>query len=52
MLMIHDGVEMFCLPDSAVCMTDDEKRSPSDIDECPIGCEVCTGDCIYYAESN
>lgn len=52
MLMTHDGVEIFCLPVGATCTADEEKRNPLDIEECPVGCEVCTGDCIYYAESN
>lgn len=48
--MTQDGVEIYCLPDGAHCKADEEKRNPLDIDECPIGCEVCTGDCFYYAE--
>ena len=28
----------------------DEKRNPNDIEQCPIGCETCAGDCFYYDE--
>lgn len=48
--MMQDGVEVFCLPDSAKCCADEEERSPLDIDECPMGYVECTGDCGYYAE--
>ncbi len=50
MEMMQDGVEVFCLPDSANCRADEEKRSPLDIDECPMGYDECTGDCFYYSE--
>ena len=29
----------------------DEKRSPMDIEECPMGYIKCTGGCFYYTES-
>lgn len=48
--MTQDGVEVFCLPDSAKCCDDEEERSPLDIDSCPMGYYECTGDCDYYAE--
>jgi len=48
--MIQDGVEIYCLPDGARCGADENKRSPLDLDECPVGCEVCTGDCMHYGE--
>lgn len=48
--MMQDGVEVFCLPDSAKCCADEEERSPLDIDECPMGYAECTGDCYHYAE--
>lgn len=50
MEMKHDGVEIYCLPDSANCNADEEKRSPLDIDACPMGYDECTGDCMYYSE--
>lgn len=46
--MIQDGVKVFC--SIGYCNADDEKRNPEDIEECPIGCETCDGDCFYYAE--
>lgn len=48
--MMHDEIDIYCLPDSACCNADDEKRSPLEIEECPIGCDICTGDCSYYEE--
>lgn len=46
----RDGVEVGIMPETAKCCADDEKRSPLDINVCPVGEQVCTGDCIYYAE--
>lgn len=48
MKMYQDGVEVYCLPDGAVCKADEEKRSPLDIEKCPYGYEFCTGDCLEY----
>lgn len=50
MIMMQDGVEVYCLPDGACCVADEKKRSPLDVEECPEGFEECTGDCMYYAE--
>lgn len=50
MKMLQDGVDVYCLPDNAYCSADDKKRSPLDIDDCPIGCGTCDGDCYYYHE--
>lgn len=50
MEMVQDGVEVYCLPDNAYCNADEEKRSPLDIDDCPLGCEVCSGYCYHYRE--
>lgn len=50
MTMMQDGVDVYCLPDGAYCAADGKGRSPLDMDECPIGCEVCEGDCYYYHE--
>lgn len=51
MEMYQDGVKIFCLPCGAVCEADKEKRSPLDIDICPCGYEICTGDCTEYTEN-
>lgn len=48
MNMIQDGIQVFC--SIGYCKADDEKRNPENIEECPIGCEECDGDCFYYAE--
>lgn len=50
MEMRQDGVRIDCLPFTVSCLADEQERSPLDLDECPNGCEVCTGDCMYYAE--
>lgn len=48
----YDGVDVYCLPDNALCKLDDERRSPLEMDECPYGCDECGGDCPYYAEDS
>ena len=50
MEMEHDGVKIHCLPDSAKCCLDKEKRCPLDMDSCTMGYDKCTGDCEYYIE--
>ena len=50
MLMMQDRVRVDCLPENAHCKVDETKRSPMDIEECPKGNEICSGDCIYYEE--
>lgn len=52
MEMVQDGVEVYCLPDNAYCEADEEKRSPFDIYDCPLGCAVCSGDCCHYREDD
>lgn len=52
MEMKQDGVRVFALPDEAACLRDEEHRSPLDIEECPIGEEVCSGDCFFYTEDS
>lgn len=52
MEMWQDGVRVYCLPDEASCLKDEDQRSPLDIEECPIGEQVCTGDCFYYSEGS
>lgn len=48
--MIEDGVEIHCLPDNARCKADEEKKSPLDLNVCPMNYETCSGDCFYYGE--
>ena len=54
MLVIHDGVEVFVLPDGAKCR--DTGKSPFDMSECPCGClhdglPACyPGECPDYSE--
>lgn len=50
MEMYQDGVRVDILPDGAVCKADENKRSPLDIDNCPLRHEICTGDCYQYEE--
>lgn len=45
-----NGVGVYCLPDNACCKADDEKRSPLELDLCPLGYDVCDGDCDQYSE--
>ena len=42
MILLQDGVEVLC--PIGYCKADDE------IEQCPIGCETCAGDCFYYDE--
>ena len=37
--VIEDGVDVYCLPDTARCEADEEKKSPLELEECPIGCQ-------------
>lgn len=52
MIMIQDGVQVYCLPDNAYCDADKEKRSPLDLgwNECPNGNDICSGECPHYKE--
>ena len=50
MEMYQDGVRVYVLPEGAMCRADEYKRSPLDIDICPFGYEICTGDCCQYDE--
>lgn len=52
MRMSQDFVEIMVLPDGAKCLADEEYRDPFDIEECPLGYEVCFGDCSYYNEEH
>ena len=49
MEMYQDGVPVYVLPENAICKADEYKRNPLDID-CPVGHEICTGDCYQYEE--
>lgn len=37
MIMMQDGVEVYCLPDGACCEADEKIRSPLNVEECPLG---------------
>jgi hypothetical protein len=50
MIMFQDCVEVFVLPDGAMCLLDKDKRNPLYMDECPNGELSCDGDCMYYEE--
>jgi len=52
MRMSQDFVEIMVLPGGAKCLADEEYRDPFDIEECPLGYEVCFGDCSYYNEEH
>lgn len=51
MEMRQDGVRVDCLPDGAHCTADKDKSSPLDIETCPCGFEICTGNCMCYEET-
>lgn len=48
--MYQDGIKILILPDGAMCKADKLKRSPLDINICPLGHETCEGDCDQYEE--
>lgn len=50
MIVQHDGIEIICLPESACCECEESPVLLDDLTECPLGCEYCSGDCIYYNE--
>ncbi|MCI8489010.1 MAG: hypothetical protein HFJ04_01935 [Lachnospiraceae bacterium] len=50
MRMEQDGVDVDCLPDNAYCDADARKRSPLEIEECPMLNGICSGNCIHYHE--
>lgn len=52
MKMYQDGVNIFCLSDTACCKLDENKRSPLELEECPNGEKFCTGECCYYSEDS
>ena len=31
-----EGIQIYCLPDDAKCLADEEKRSPEQMDQCPL----------------
>lgn len=49
MEMYQDGVEVLCIV--GFCDKDEEKRGIADLDECPMGEESCSGDCLWYKEN-
>ena len=52
MEMIYEGIKIYILLDNAVCIADEENRSPIDIIECPCGYDICTLDCRFYTEGS
>ena len=46
----NEVVSVTCLPDTACCKADEERRSPLELNRCPLGCETCSGDCEHYSE--
>lgn len=42
--MEQDGVKVFTLPDGAICLRGEERRSPLDLEECPVREAICRGD--------
>lgn len=49
-ILYKDGVPVYVLPEGAICRADEHKRNPLDINDCPLGHEICTGDCDQYEE--
>ena len=50
MEMIHNGIEVDNLPETAHCRADIYQRNPMELEECPCGERKCDGDCYYYSE--
>ena len=49
MTIMHDGVEICCLPDYARCEL--AGCNPCDLDDCPRGLSECVpSSCLYYTE--
>lgn len=48
--MYQDRVEVMVLPDGAKCQLDDQRRSPLELEVCPLGYEYCSGECVNYQE--
>ncbi len=40
-----DGIEIFCLPDNAVCYASDGHVSPEKLLRCPMGRDYCCPEC-------
>lgn len=40
-----DGIEIFCLPDNAVCYASDGHVSPEKLLRCPMGHAYCCPEC-------
>ena len=49
MRICQDGVPVYVLPDCAACLADENRRSPLNLDECPMGKDICDV-CEYYSE--
>ena len=50
MEMYQDGVPVYVLPNGAYCKADEERRSPIDLEDCPVGNDECVQDCYFYGE--
>ena len=50
MEMYQDGVPVYVLPNGAYCKADEERRSPIDLEDCPVGHGECVQDCYFYGE--
>ena len=49
MRICQDGVPVYVLPDCAACLAEENRRSPLNLDECPMGKDICDV-CEYYSE--
>lgn len=50
MEMYQDGIPVYVLPDGACCEADDARRSPIDLEYCPVGYDRCDSNCCFYEE--
>lgn len=50
MEIYRENMEVFALPETAKCLSDDMQRNPQDIQKCPLGNHTCSGGCEYYTE--
>lgn len=50
MEMYQDGVPVYVLPDGSCCEADDARRSPIDLEYCPVGYDRCDSNCCFYEE--
>lgn len=48
MEMCRDGIECFVI--LGFCKADSEWKSIFELEQCPLGNDSCSGDCVYYSE--